>query len=666
MSLMNPIDASETVNFEPNLERRVKNLALGPRTPSNSLVPVYEAIFNSLHAAQDRFGENWVGKSKIRVQLVDLGMSNPSVKISDNGIGLDEDNFRSFRTYDSALKTARGGKGVGRLSWLKVFRYASVESRFLFEGAIYQRSFDLVLDNDAPIKDHKVQIASGDRVGTTVTLHEMRTEYAAHMPSRLDTILRRLVGQFLPFLLASEKPGFQIETDEESYELSDYLSEKEINIEDTVLELSDDEHVIVSHNLIERGIVDGKANHKLYFAAHDRIVSEQEIGTALGLNTYVTRNGRSYVYAGVISGKILDDNVNAERTAFDIDAEKIAKINRDAIELVQKSLETDISKVVDRQTELTRNVLKRYPRFSYIVQDPRKFAEDRLPRNFRTAEQVYQQLAVFDFRENRDIQRRVERLSHEDNGDKDIIQEAVDEIIGRLTNQEFSVLADYTTRRKVILDLLEKRLGYKPDGSMKHHAEAALHEFVVPMRVDSSDVHVDHHNLWILDDKLTYYEYWASDKSLKKIVAGSESLERPDVVLFSGRSAYHRPGTDQPVVIIEFKKPARDDYTDEENPFSQIYGYIEELKAGKVLDKHGGVIQEVSNDTPFFCYIVADITPKLRTWMKMARINTPLAGGGAYYGYNDDYRAFVQIVSYKYLMKDARLRNEAFFKHLSI
>lgn len=486
------------------------------------------------------------------------------------------------------------------------------------------------------------------------------------MPSRLETILKRLVGQFLPFLLGNDKPNFHIETDDERYNLADFLREKELSLGETILALSDDEHVAVNHNLIEKGIVEGKANHKLYFAAHDRIVREQEIGTALGLSTYVSRNGRQYVYAGVISGKILDDNVNAERTSFDIDTSKLEKINKDAINLVQESLSDDINKVVDRQTDLTRSVLKRYPRFSYIVQDPRSFAQNRLPRNFRTAEQVYQQLAVFDFRENRDLQRKVERLSNSSDENQEAIQAGVDEILDKLTDQEFSVLADYTSRRKVILDLLEKRLGYKPDGSMKHHAEAALHEFVVPMRVDSNDLHVDQHNLWILDDKLTYYEYWASDKSLRKIVEGSDSLERPDVVLFSGRSAYHRPGTDQPVVVIEFKKPARDDYTDDENPFSQIYGYIEELREGRVKDKDGAVIQEVTNETPFFCYIVADITPKLRSWMKMARINTPLAGGGAHYGYNDDYRAFVQVVSYKYLVKDARLRNEAFFKHLSI
>lgn len=662
---MNEITNETELGFEANLTRRVKNLALGPRTPSNALVPIYEAVFNSLHAVQDRFSTGWVEEATIQIDFRPNAEEDFSIRVVDNGIGLDPANFRSFRTYDSDLKTKRGGKGVGRLSWLKVFDHASITSWFSLDGKTFRRTFDLHLDNDAPIKNHQVEQVDEHPSGTIVNLNKMRSEYRAHMPTYLETVLKKLVGQFLPFLFSDKKPSISVKLGDTTVDLAQFLSQKEIVGGNVLIPVSEDEYVTLTHNLIEQGIVDGSASHKVYYAAHDRIVQEQDIGKALGLTTYITRNGRKYVYAGVMSGNILDDNVNAERTAFDIDSAKIEEINRIAIEKSADYLGQDIEKVVQRQAELTKNVLKKYPRFSYIVQDPKRFAEDRLPRNYRTAEQVYQQLAIFDFRENRDLQRRVERLSQ--NSDEiNPVEEGVSEIIGKLTHQEFSVLADYTVRRKVILDLLEKRLGFKPDGTMKHHAEAALHEFIVPMRVDSTDVKVDEHNLWIVDDKLTYYEYWASDKSLKKIVDNSESLERPDVVLFSGRSAYHRPGTDQPVVIIEFKRPARDDYDDDENPFSQIYGYIEDLRHGKVLDHDGGVIQEVTDETPFFCYIIADVTPKLRRWMKMAKINVPMSGGGGFYGYNEDYRAFVQVLSYKYLVKDARLRNEAFFKHLSI
>jgi len=660
-------NAADVIAFESDLERRVKNLALGPKTPSNALVPLYEAIFNAIHAVQDRFGEKWVKKCQIEVELIDFAGQSPTIQIRDNGIGLNDRNFRSFRTYDSDFKLKRGGKGVGRLSWLKVFDRAEVDSTFIGDEGIQRRQFTLNLDNSGPIRQHVLGAADSDRPGTVVTLRNMKSAYATHVPTRLDTILRKLTSQFLPYLLSEEKPSITVMTDEETYDLADFLGSKEIDL--GVISIADlDEDVIqLKHTLLERSIVEGKVSHKLYLAANDRVVSEQDIGLALGLTTFIEREGSRYVYAGILSGKLLDDNVNSERTAFDLDDKKLAALIRRAMGTAGEILSPQIERVVDQQAELTKSVIKKYPRFSYMVGDPKKFVEDRVPRHFRSAEQIYQQLAVFDYRENRDIERKVETLSKAaDANPEAIVQEGVDGILSRLTKQEFSVLADYTVRRKVVLDLLERRLGYRPDGTMKHHAEAAMHEFIVPMRMTNQDVHVDKHNLWIIDDKLTYYEHWASDKALKKIVKGIDTNERPDVLLFGGRTTYHRPGTDQPVVIIEFKKPARDDYDDDENPFTQIYGYIDELRAGKVYDRDGGVIQEISDSTPFFCYIIADLTPKLRRWLKMAQINVPLPGGGGFYGYNDDYKAFVQALSYKYVLKDARMRNEAFFKHLSI
>lgn len=657
----------DVLAFESDLERRVKNLALGPKTPSNALVPLYEAIFNAIHAIQDRFGEDWAAKCRIEIELIDFAGDAPSIQIRDNGIGLNTANFRSFRTYDSDFKVGRGGKGVGRLSWLKVFERAEVDSSFAADDRLRRRRFTLNLDNEGPIRGHSLEDEDVATTGTVITLRNMKSAYATHVPTRLDTILRKLASQFLPYLLAEVKPSITIQNDDESYDLAEFLGSKEIDLGTITLTDADGDSLQLKHTLLERGVVEGKVSHKLYFAANDRVVYEQDIGLALGLTTFIERAGQRYVYAGVLSGKLLDDNVNSERTAFDLDEQRIGTLIRSAMGTVNQILAPQIERVIEQQAELTKSVIKKYPRFSYMVGDPKKFVEDNVPRNYRSAEQIYQQLAVYDYRENRDIERKVENLSKTAEASTDsVIQEGVDGILSRLTNQEFSVLADYTVRRKVVLDLLERRLGYKPDGTMKHHAEAAMHDFIVPMRVTNQDVHVDKHNLWIIDDKLTYYEHWASDRAMRTIVKDSDSADRPDVVLFGGRTTYHRPGTDQPVVIIEFKRPARDDYNDDENPFTQIYGYIDELRAGKIYDRDGGVIQEITDATPFFCYIVADLTPKLRQWLKMAQINVPLPGGGGFYGYNDDYKAFVQALSYKYVLKDARMRNEAFFKHLSV
>ena len=65
-----------------------------------------------------------------------------SFKITDNGIGLDDDNFDSFNTAFSRRKVASGGKGLGRITWLKAFEGAKIESIFRdTDGALWRRSY---------------------------------------------------------------------------------------------------------------------------------------------------------------------------------------------------------------------------------------------------------------------------------------------------------------------------------------------------------------------------------------------------------------------------------------------------------------------------------------------------------------------------------------------
>ena len=128
----------------------------------------------------------------------------------------------------------------------------------------------------------------------------------------------------------------------------------------------------------------------------------------------------------------------------------------------------------------------------------------------------------------------------------------------------------------------------------------------------------------------------------------------------------HREGTDQPVVIVEFKRPSRTEYTDDENPIKQVYDYIRELKENRISDNNGNLITSIGATTPFFCYLVCDITPRLKNILDDYSINQELPGGRGYFGYNKSRCAYVEVLQYDQIVKDARLRHEAFFKELGI
>ena len=107
-----------------DLQGRVRNTNLPVSRP---LLPVFDAIINSIHAIEDRGlarGEISVEIRRDRVLIEgDSEEQLPDIvgfEIVDNGIGFDADNYSSFETSDSTWKQDRGAKGVGRFLWLKV------------------------------------------------------------------------------------------------------------------------------------------------------------------------------------------------------------------------------------------------------------------------------------------------------------------------------------------------------------------------------------------------------------------------------------------------------------------------------------------------------------------------------------------------------------------
>ncbi len=78
-----------------------------------------------------------------------------------------------------------------------------------------------------------------------------------------------------------------------------------------------------------------------------------------------------------------------------------------------------------------------------------------------------------------------------------------------------SDLANYVAHRKVVLDLLALAIQKQPDG--KYSREDVIHSLIMPMQKDSKDVLLDNCNLWLIDERLAFHDYLASDKPLASI-----------------------------------------------------------------------------------------------------------------------------------------------------
>lgn len=660
----------ETYSFKNCLVSRIRNYSLTPNE-NNALLPVFEAITNSLHGIQDRLGDKWLvdGQINIYVYLDDETSLVKDIEIEDNGVGFNNENFDSFRTSDSQYKLKKGGKGIGRFSWLKAFENASIVSVFEENNKRLKRSFKFILHNDTPVVEHSLEEVS-DPISTKIVLKNMKRDYSAKFPDKMDTVIKKTLIHFLPILIAGSPSIKIISGDNDTSDIRSIFSEHKYNENDIELETEEYGTLRIHNILMDRSCISGKGLHSLYFSANNRIVDEHPLNNQLGLMNAIDYEDdeeiKKVFYLGVVSGDFLDAAVFGERSSFDIRGEVKEKIVKDIITNIKENyLFEQIQELLNEKAEKIGNVLRQYPRYQYMVKDNKEWAKDKLSPASRNEEDIFKELSVYDYRENKEIQKNIKKII--DGGvDTDDFSKAVEETVSKINEVNKSALCEYIVKRKSIIDILQERLGYEDCELKKKYKEEAIHKIICPMVVDSNDIQSMNHNLWVIDDRLAYYDYFASDKKIKTFIQNSNSGKEPDLILFNGCTAYNRPNQNQPVVIVEFKRPARDDYTDDENPISQVCKYIDDLRGGKVVDGKGRKITEVKEHTPFFCYIVCDITDSLRNVLRKTPIVDELPGDRGIFGYMKTYNAYFEILDFKRLVDDARLRNEAFFHKLGM
>ena len=124
------------------------------------LMPVFEALVNSIQAIEDRFAGDW-SKGCIRI-IIHRNTTVPDLpaegfrrepdivgfEIVDNGIGFTDVNYDSFKIVASKYKADKGGKGIGRFTWLKAFESATVSSIYIgADGLKYKRDISFSMSD---------------------------------------------------------------------------------------------------------------------------------------------------------------------------------------------------------------------------------------------------------------------------------------------------------------------------------------------------------------------------------------------------------------------------------------------------------------------------------------------------------------------------------------
>lgn len=657
---------------------RVKNTSLPASKP---LLPLYEAVVNSIQAIQD--AQRIDGKVEIEIIRDEqhlLKEQDPSFgdivgfEVTDNGIGFDDENFAAFETSDTTYKADRGGRGIGRFLWLVAFDHVEIESHFLRDGTLFHRSFEFTRQDDG-IRNLTVAESTATEPATTVALAGFRTNYQRQCPKRLDTMAVHLVEHCLEYFIRPDCPQILLKDRAagESLDLNELFGEqiaRQSTRDDVLVE---DQHFYVLHVRLYSTHV---RDHQVHFCADSRVVrSEKLLGHVPNLARRLSdEDGREFVYAAYVDSQLLDESVKAERTDFAIVEEEgallVPAITWQAIQdAVFASSRAFLSRYTDPIRDQKRERIERFvadaaPMYRPIlkhIEDKLDLIDPEIPEDKLDVElyQAYHELQVELREEGRELLgKQVPDQEWEE------FARQLDEYFDKISDINKSDLARYVSHRRAVLDFLRQQLTPTPDGTYRR--EDRIHRIIFPPRKTSNEVAFEEHNLWLLDEKLVYHAFLASDKPLNETPGlSTDNRDRPDLVVFDKVCAF-TPGSELPfsaITIVEFKRPMRS-ATPDDNPFVQVRKYVTAIRDGKARTSDGRDIP-VGKDIPFFCYVVADITQTLEQQAYDFEL-TKTPDGQGFFGYKRQYNAYVELISYTKMVDDARRRNAAFFDKLGL
>lgn len=661
------------VSLYANLVKRVQRLPKPART-SDALQPTFEAISNAIHAIYARWGEHAPARGVVEVFVrLDKDKNNIWITVEDNGIGLDQENFDAFLTTDTDHKITFGGKGVGRLLWLDCFSTIEIRSNFQDGENIRRRRFNFKLGNEEQVVDMiEDEMSSSTPTGTRIKLSGIRNNgYLDKFPSKGGYFFQHIFSHFLPVFVGGKSPSIEVNIGDQfkvyPRDMAEHISRQTekngIRFNDvgffrlTLLEC----HKSASSSL--------GGNHFIHFIANDRTVVSQSIDSKLGIGYFGEDSDR--VFHACIFAAYLDEHVNQERTGFTFDDRLLDGIvNEVCMPNIEQFLADPLEEQSIRQRSQIAEIIETYPSVSFgSVEELQNY----IPTGEGKPDAIYSHLARQRFRRDvkqADAIRATFKTLKGGEVSSESFYDAVKQAVSDLEQAETKSLAEYVVRRKAVLEfleiLLEKVRLTEVDSS--YQTESVLHNLICPMRVrtvgdESKIVPASSHELWVIDERLTFAEYFSSDRPFRELGDAFESNERADVLVFNTVHSLRQSDEMSRVMLVEFKRPGRKTYADNENPAQQVERYVRLLKDGGQLDIRGRPVK-LSGETIFNCFIVADIVGKLDDWtFSWERI---VGTGARRYIPRNGFSGSIELIGWDDLIRDANARNRAFFDRAGI
>ena len=664
-----------------NIKRAVENI----RSGTTVYTPLVEVIVNAIQAIESKgASDGEIEVITIRSVQKELDNKIPAVSgfhIKDNGVGFDDDNRDSFDTLYSDYKLSQGGKGFGRFTCLKYFSDLKVESIFESKSGYKLRTFSMGKGKDI-IVNEKTKDSDSCETGTIVSL--LNVKQKKFPDKKLSTIARVLVERLLPYFIDDDYSCPKIILKEEGegdrIVLNDFISNqlsaqiKEIPLSARDFDLiGNDESEYQFYVRLFKFYSPKSQRSKVSLVAHRREVTDTAIHNFIPefIEEFYDKSvdgtdnrERNYVVKAYVFGDYLDRHVSLERGGFEFhkDNELVFGVSQTDIEKVaagiaREAIGEDITARQERKKERIHNYVEEsapWHRGSLADIDLSSMPYDPSP------EEIESRLQKEKFKQEVNIKREVSKLL--ENSDIDNLKENVPNIVSQISKTSRNDLVHYIALRKNVLDIFARSLQVDEDGG--YSSEGTVHDIIFPRKGDSEATLFEEHNLWIIDERLNFTNYVSSDNPLNK-----GNGDRPDLVAYNKRVMFRGDNEpSNPVTIFEFKKPQRDDFVNpssKEDPVQQIVRYVNQVREGKFKTPEGRKIL-VSDNTPFYGYVVCDLTPKVEKWLDTEKEFKPMPDRLGWFQWRENINLYMEVISWDKVLKDADMRNKIFFHKLGI
>jgi hypothetical protein len=521
-----------------------------------------EALTNAIHAGGMRISVNlhFYGAQQNLLEDAEERPFLDTIEIVDDGEGFTRENIEAFDEVCTPHKASLGGKGVGRLAFLKYAKRVSVESCTGTE--FVQFDYDSKFSAGTVVPQ-----ARQARKETRITISSPRQQ----VYTQVRKLVESLCDDLRLLLFSKKKQGQTVSItfthDSRQPFPSHYVySSSEVNPVDTsTFSLGGEE--FDCYLFSEEG---GKGVVAM-LCADNVCVEEYVVSKRFDANRHMV----------FVSSKYLDSRANVERQRFELpktdsDTDLVSGVGRDALlasvkseclSLIRKSSAEDLDAY--RESNIRR--LKKYYPFidiSSLGGAAAMLDADEVVRQYRLQQAKKEDELVESLENRRNVP--FDDLSH-------------------LAQED---LARYIVHRALVLESLSRL----PANAV----EDAIHSAILPKHSKGDDIREN--NVWLVDDKFLSYSSIHSDEELSKIIAEVDSeyaarqARRPDIAAFFSRNDKAQPNK---LVLIEFKKPSADVFENSKSLVQCRY-YASEIveRAGSIMEVFAFAVTEI--DAAFY------------------------------------------------------------------